>query len=89
MNTSEDLGALSALQRKIKLNRRRGRRSEVVYVNAFIRSTSDPLEVLTDEAILRNYCLNRAIIMELVEFAHPHLVRPNRRNFAPTPTVKV
>ncbi|KAG9283459.1 putative nuclease HARBI1 [Astyanax mexicanus] len=79
---------MAALQRIIELNRQRRRRSEVVYMNAFIRTTFNPLEVLSDEAIIRKYRLSRAAIEELLHFVHPHLLRATRRNYALSPTVQ-
>ncbi|XP_063077094.1 putative nuclease HARBI1 [Engraulis encrasicolus] len=69
--------------------RRRRRRSEATYVNAFIRVNFDPLHVLTDEAILRKYCLCRPQIEELVELLTPHLQRPTRRSYALSPSVQL
>ncbi|KAL2080719.1 hypothetical protein ACEWY4_024512 [Coilia grayii] len=78
---------MAALQRIIELNRRRRRRSDVVYVHAYIRQNFNPMEVLSDEAVVRKYRLTRPQIRELLQLVHPHLVRPTRRNFALTPAV--
>ncbi|KAL2091535.1 hypothetical protein ACEWY4_013798 [Coilia grayii] len=85
----EVLRAMAALQRIIELNRRRRRRSDVVYVHAYIRQNFNPLEVLADESVVRKYRLTRAQIRELLQLVHPHLVRPTRRNFALTPAVQL
>ncbi|KAL2092732.1 hypothetical protein ACEWY4_012530 [Coilia grayii] len=60
--------------RIIELNRRRRRRSDVVYVHAHIRQNFNPLEVLSDEAVVRKYQLTRPQIRELLQLVHPHLV---------------
>ncbi|KAL2077820.1 hypothetical protein ACEWY4_027324 [Coilia grayii] len=80
---------MAALQRIIELNRRRRRHSDVVYVHAYIRQNFNPLEVLSDEAVVRKYRLTRAQIRELLQLVHPHLVRQTRRNFALTPAVQL
>ncbi|KAL2080618.1 hypothetical protein ACEWY4_024411 [Coilia grayii] len=82
---------MAARQRIVELNdrRRHGRRSQTVYVNAFIRSTFSPLDVLSDEALIRKYRLNREVIQELCALVQPHLVRATRRNFALSPTVQL
>ena len=58
---------MAARRRIVELNDRRQhvRRSRTVYVNAFIRSTFSPLDVLSDEALICKYRLNREVIQEL------------------------
>ncbi|XP_062375192.1 putative nuclease HARBI1 [Sardina pilchardus] len=82
---------MAALQRIVELNQccRRRRRSEVVYVNAYIRTTFSPLDVLSDGAILRKYRLSRGQIEELGTFTQRHLERATRRNFALSPRVQL
>ncbi|XP_041927572.1 putative nuclease HARBI1 [Alosa sapidissima] len=77
---------MAALQRIVELNRRR---SDVVYVNAYIRTTFSPLDILSDEAIIRKYRLTRAKIEELELFTQRDLVRATRRNFALSPRVQL
>ncbi|KAI4893509.1 hypothetical protein NFI96_003976 [Prochilodus magdalenae] len=85
----EVLSTMAALQRIIALNRLRRRRSEVVYMNKFIHTTFNPLEVLSDEAIIRKYRLSRVTIQDLIHFVHPHLVRATRHNYALSPAVQL
>ncbi|KAL2079809.1 hypothetical protein ACEWY4_025553 [Coilia grayii] len=63
----EVLRAMAALQRIIELNRRRRRRSDVVYVHAYIRQNFNPLEVLSEDAVVRKYRLTRPQIRELLQ----------------------
>ncbi|KAI4887994.1 hypothetical protein NFI96_010453 [Prochilodus magdalenae] len=58
-------------------------------MNEFIRTTFNPPEVLSDEAIIRKYRLSRATIQDLIHFVHPHLVRATRRNYALSPAVQL
>ncbi|KAL2099465.1 hypothetical protein ACEWY4_005945 [Coilia grayii] len=69
--------------------RERRRRSNTTYINAFVRTSFNPLEVLPDEAIIRKFRLSRGQIMELLGVVHPHLVRRTRRSFALTPAVQL
>ncbi|KAL2088040.1 hypothetical protein ACEWY4_016868 [Coilia grayii] len=82
---------MAVRQRIVELNDRRqhGRRSRTVYVSEFIRSTFSPLDVLSDEALIRKYRLNREVIQELCTLVQPHLVRATRRNFALSPTMQL
>ncbi|KAL2079802.1 hypothetical protein ACEWY4_025546 [Coilia grayii] len=59
---------MAVLQRILFCERRRERRrrSKTTYINAFVRSSFNPLEVLPDEAIIRKFRLSRGQIMELL-----------------------
>ena len=82
---------MAARRRIVELNDRRQhvRRSRTVYVNAFIRSTFSPLDVLSDEALICKYRLNREVIQELCALVQPQFVRTTRHNFALSPTVQL
>ncbi|KAL2087184.1 hypothetical protein ACEWY4_018243 [Coilia grayii] len=84
---------MAAIQRILFLlqerRRERRRRSNTTYINAFVRTSFNPLEVLPDEAIIRKFRLSRGQIMELLGVVHPHLVRRTRRSFALTPAVQL
>lgn len=57
---------MAALQCIIELTHRRRCRSEMVYMNAFICTTFNPLEVLLDTAIIGRRHLTCAKIQELI-----------------------
>lgn len=81
---------MAALQRILALNQRRRRpRSQLVYVNQYIRNNFNPLDVLSDSAILSKYRLPRVEILQLLEIVSPHISRSTRCNFALSPEVQL
>lgn len=88
---------MAALQRILQLEHRRRHRSQSVYINAYIRTILHftfylhftPLDSLSDDAILRKFCLPRTKILELFQIVKPHLQRATRRNYALSPRVQL
>lgn len=87
------ISTMAAIHRIVELNRERRRlrrpRSRYAAINAGVRARLNPLDHLTDGAIIDRYRLPRAEIMSLLALLEVDLARKSRRNFALSPTVQL
>ena len=76
---------MAAIQHILAANQQRRRaRSQMVYINAYVRQHFSPLNVLSDRAVQFNYRLPRVEIQRLVTLVSPH-IQGNPLQFCPQP----
>ena len=86
---------MAAIQQIIRLRGRererqqRRPRSRLVRINAFVRTTMSPLDILEDSAILRKYQLRRTDIQLLLNLVEADLQRLTRRSYALNPATQL
>ena len=81
---------MAAIQHILAANQQRRRaRSQMVYINAYVRQHFSPLNVLSDRVVQSKYRLPRVEIQRLVMLVSPHIQRATRCNFALSPEVQL
>ena len=81
---------MAAIHHILAANQQRRRaRSQMVYINAYVRQHFSPLNVLSDRAVQSKYRLPRVEIQRLVMLVSPHIQRATRCNFALSPEVQL
>ena len=81
---------MAAIQHILAANQQRLRaRSQMVYINAYVRQHFSPLNVLSDWAVQYKYRLPHVEIQRLVTLVSPHIRRATRCNFALSPEVQL
>ena len=81
---------MAAIQHILATNQQRRRaRSQIVYINAYVRQHFSPLDVLSDRGVQSKYRLPRVEIQRLVMLVSPHIQSSTRCNFALSPEVQL
>ena len=81
---------MAAIQHILAANQQRRRaRSQMVYINTYVRQHFSLLNVLSDRAVQSKYRLPRVEIKRLVMLVSPHIQRATRCNFALSPMVQL
>uniref|UniRef100_UPI0037E94BCA putative nuclease HARBI1 n=1 Tax=Semicossyphus pulcher TaxID=241346 RepID=UPI0037E94BCA len=81
---------MAAIQHILAANQQRRRaRSQMVYINAYVRQHFSPLNVLSDRAVQSKYRLPCVEIQCLVTLVSPHIQRATRCNFSLSPEVQL
>ena len=67
---------MAAIQHILAANQQRHRaRSQMVYINAYVRQHFSPLNVLSDRAVQSKYRLPRVEVQRLITLVSPHIQR--------------